>query len=172
MATINLIYRLAAHSEKEALEIGTPHLKTLWGKVSKALEEVKKDCADKFPELSFEVSEPETEYICAEESIHEEIDGQIVWDILYWMEVKTTSPDDSTKPGFEIDEFDVWEKAGAPKYKKFYEPLYNCDWSSIEPFCGATADSIGDIVFIEFSGMEAVDSYYGGIHFYHDSIII
>lgn len=166
MPTINLGYRLVAESEKEALEKGIPPLQALWEKISVALEKVEKDCTSRFPDLVFESAELETQYICADE--YDEIDGKPVWDLSYWIEVKTTSPDGIAECDFEIDEYDRWRKAGEPMYKDVYEPLHDCDWSSVKPFCGATGDTIGDIVSVEFGAVKAVDSYHGGIHFYNN----
>jgi hypothetical protein len=91
MATINLGYRLVAESEKEALEKGIPQLQALWEKILVELEKVEKDCMSRFPDLVFEVEKLETQYVGAEE--WDEIGGKPVWDLSYWIEVTTTSPD-------------------------------------------------------------------------------
>lgn len=161
MATINLGYRLFADSEEDALEKGVPRLQALWDKIKKALELVEQDCTNKFPDLVFEVDEFESQYIGADDL--GELEGKLVWDLSYLIKVKTTSPDGIPECDFEINEYDRWRKAGEPMYKDVYEPLYDCDWSSVKPFCDAD-DTIGDIVSVEFGAVKAVDSYHGGIH--------
>jgi hypothetical protein len=166
MATINLGYRLFAENKEEALEKGIPQIQTLWRKISKALESVRKDCTKKFPDLVFEIDDLETQYICAEE--FDEINGKIVWDLSYWIEVVLTSPDGIPECDFKIDRYDRWREVGEPKYKDIYEHLHDCDWSSIKPFCNATSNTIGDVVSVRFDVLNAVDSYRGGVHFYNN----
>jgi hypothetical protein len=162
MATINIGYRLFADNEEEARNLGIPRLTILCNKIIKALEIVEKDCFLRFPELNFEVSDFEPEYISLDET--DDVDGQILWDFSYWIEVKTTSGDGIPECDYSFDAYDQWYKTGKPMYKDVCEPLY--DWSAIESFCGATADTMGEIVSVEFEAMKAVDSYYDGIHFY------
>jgi len=167
MATIIIGHRLFANSEDEAKEKGLPLLENLWECLSKSLEAVKKDCLNRYPDLIMEISSLEKEFVYFDQ--WDKQDGKKVWDLSYWAEVKATSPDGDPECDFKIDQYDQWQKLGEPMYKDVYEPLYDCDWSSIKPFCDVDSDTIGDIVSVQFDAVKAVDSYHGGIHFYNNN---
>lgn len=166
MATIHIGYSLFADTEEEAKKIGIPQLKTLWVKVRKALELVEEDCLMRFPDLLFEVLNFDPDLVCLDET--DEKDGKILWDLTYWIEVETLSPDGIPECDYSFDAYDQWRKIGQPMYKDVCEPLYDCDWSSFESMCGATDETMGETVSVEFQSIQAVDSYHGGIHFYNN----
>lgn len=166
MATVNIGYRLFADDEENARTIGVPKIQVLWKKIEKALELVEKDCLERFPDLNFEVSKFAPEYIDVDET--DDVDGKILWDFSYWIEVNTTSPDSSPECDYSFDAYDLWNELGEPMYQEVCEPLYDCDWSSLEPFCDATGDTMGEIVSVRFQAIKAVDSYRGGIHFFNN----
>ncbi len=167
MATIIIGHRLFANSEDEAKEKGLPLLENLWERLSKALKAVEKDCLNRYPDLTMEISILEKEFVCFDQ--WDKKDGKEIWNLSYWIEVRTISPDGISECDFEINQYDQWRKLGEPMYKDVYEPLYDCDWSSIKPFCGVTGDTIGDTVSVQFGAVKAVDSYHGGIHFYDNN---
>lgn len=166
MATLSIGYRLFADDEEDAKSLGVPQIKVLWSKMMKALELVEKDCLERFPDLIFEVSKFEPEHIYVDEL--DDIDGKIIWDVNYWIEVQTTSPDGVPECDYSFDAYDRWHELGEPMYQEVCEPLFDCDWSSIEAFCGADGETMGEIVSVEFQAIKAVDSDRGGIHFFNN----
>jgi hypothetical protein len=168
MATINIGYRLFAGSEAEAKQTGLPHLENLWKRLQEALKLVEEDCLMRFPDLIFEVPDFDAESIDIEER-DEEV-GETSWELMYFTKVITISPDGIPECDYSFDVYDRWRNLGQPMYKDVCEPLYYCDWSSVKPMCGATYETMGDLVSVEFETIKAVDSYYGGIHFYSDTM--
>ncbi|MBW4431676.1 MAG: hypothetical protein KME28_08095 [Pelatocladus maniniholoensis HA4357-MV3] len=164
MTTITIGFRLFANDEEEAKQAGLPKLKSLWDKVLIVLEPVEKDCLLIHPDLVFEVSSFEADFVSFDET--DEKDGKILFDLTYWMEVSTTSPDGIPECDYQFDAYDRWRKMGEPMYQEVFEPLFDCNWTSLEPFCCATGETMGDIVSVEFQAIKAVDSYHGGVHFY------
>ncbi|KAB8320994.1 hypothetical protein SD81_005570 [Tolypothrix campylonemoides VB511288] len=118
------------------------------------------------PDLVFEVSKIEVDFVSLDEI--DERDGQILFDLTYCMEVSTTSPDGIPECDYQFDAYDRWRKNGEPMYQEVFEPLFDCNWESLESFCGATGETMGEIVSIEFQAIKAVDSYHGGVHFYNN----
>ncbi|NEQ21846.1 MAG: hypothetical protein F6K28_22125 [Microcoleus sp. SIO2G3] len=163
---ITIGFRLFAGNEDEAKKNGMPQLKELYEKILIALQPVEKDCLLRHPDLVFEVSEFETSFVSVDET--DEEDGKNLFDLTYWIEVSTASPDGIPECDYSFDAYDQWRKTGEPKYREVFEPLHDCDWSSIKPFCGATGETMGDIVSVEFQAITAVDSYHGGVHFYNN----
>jgi len=166
MATIIIGHRLFAENEEDAKSKGVKPLEDLWDKIENQLEYVEKDCLEKFPDLVVEINDLDIKYVSVDEM--DEEDGKIIWELSYWIEVNTTSPDGKPECDYSFNEYDQWHLAGEPMYKEICEPLYNCDWSKIVPFCGGTGETMGDVVSVQFDAIKAVESYHGGIHFFNN----
>lgn len=59
-----------------------------------------------------------------------------------------------------VDECFAWEMLGTPLYEEVFEPLYSCDWSSLE---------VKEAISLQFSSIKAVHNNSGdGLFFYYD----
>ncbi|MGH8000872.1 MAG: hypothetical protein ACREPR_15955, partial [Brasilonema sp.] len=87
----------------------------MWAKIVKALEIVEKDCLLRYPDLVFEVSDFDSQFVSLDE--YDEVDGKTIWDLTYWMEVQTTSPDGIPECDYSFDAHDQWRKMGQPMYR-------------------------------------------------------
>lgn len=166
MATINIGFRLFAGNEEEASKNGMPFLEKLFKEIAQAIEPVEEDCAKKYPDLVVEYSEFDSRLVSFDQ--FDVVDGKEIWDLSYWMEVRTISPDGISELDYNIGAYDQWTKLGSPMYRDVCEPLGDCDWFSVESFLGATGETMGRLVWVQFDSMKAVDSYHGGVHFYNN----
>jgi hypothetical protein len=158
MAQISLTYRLRC-SEDEIRACKVEKIQELATKLEPGLELVKKSCEEKFPRLCVKWYDVDPEGVDYEQS------GEGIWDALYWLPVKTTSPDGMPELDFEVGELDRWREMGEPLYKDIAEYLREADWSLIKPFCEWDGETLGEIVSVEFDVVKAVDSYSGnGYH--------
>lgn len=167
MAVLNISYELIADNEEIARKKALPKLKELCEKVETATKFVEQDCLTRFPSFLFEINFW-LDYVDVDEL--EKLEEGIVWEFHCYGEAKTIDPNKEITEYQDksFNEYDIWHKLGEPKYQDICEPLYYCDWSAVQPLCDGTIESTGCTISVEFSGIKAVDSYHGGIHFYHN----
>lgn len=163
MAQISLIVRMEC-TEDEIKSCKVKKIQELAEKLEPGLELVKKSCEEKFSGLCVDWTSVDPKGVDYEES------DEGIWEALYWLEVKTTSPDGTPEMDFEVNEFDRWRELGEPLYKDIPEYLREADWSLIKPFCKGDGGTLGDLVSVNFDVVKAVHSYNGnGYHFYNNN---
>lgn len=162
MVCILMVVRMEC-TQDEIQSCKVEKIQELAKKLEPGLDLVKQSCEEKFPDLSVEWDSIDPKGVDYEES------DEGVWEALYCLGVKTTSPDGSPELDFEVTEFDRWREMGEPLYKDIPEYLREADWSLIKPFCEGDGGTLGEIISVQFDVVQAVHGYSGkGYHFYNN----
>jgi hypothetical protein len=156
MATLYIGHRLIASNANDAAKKGVKELQILWEKISAGLLDIEKDCQVKFPDLCFEIEELDLANVGVD-LVYENKDEKI-WELCANVCIKTTHPDEIPECDYEFCAISRWKQIGEPTQNEIYEPLYECDWTTIKPLISGSLETIADNVSVCFTGIY-VDAY-------------